>query len=79
VRKNNEFKASIVTMEKGGFVYGAYKGKVAWDEWLCVLGERYLDYSIIDKKSQEHSNIKKIREKLNEEVEFKGPLLPLVA
>jgi hypothetical protein len=32
VRKSNELKASIVTIEKGGCVSRAFKGKVTWDD-----------------------------------------------
>jgi hypothetical protein len=44
-----------------------------------VLGKPYPNYSIIDINSQQHLNIEKIQEKLNEEFEFKGPPLSLVA
>jgi hypothetical protein len=32
VRKNSELKAFIVTIEKASFIFGAPKGKVAWDD-----------------------------------------------
>ncbi len=39
VKNGSELKASIITIEKRGFVSGAFKGKFAWDDWIYVLGK----------------------------------------
>lgn len=37
-----------MTIEKGGIIIGASKGKVAWDDMIRTLSGQYLDYSIVD-------------------------------
>jgi hypothetical protein len=47
VKKSKGFKASIIITKKGGFVSRASECKDAWDDWIHILSERYLDYYII--------------------------------
>jgi hypothetical protein len=41
-------KPYVVTTYQGGVVICASKGENAWDDMICTLSNRYLDYSIID-------------------------------
>lgn len=48
IQKKMGLKPYVVTTYQGGVVTCASNGENAWDDMICTLSNRYLDYSIID-------------------------------
>jgi hypothetical protein len=72
-------KPYVVTTYQGGVVTCASKGENAWDNMICTLTNKYLDYSIIDINVRRRLDVERIQEELNKEFEWDGPPFTLHA